>query len=81
MDQFQAELAETIRACQSGVRQPGEDPFSQASNPLFNFQNDKAQGGAPGQAPKPPGLESFSHEQIMEMYKEIKEGKTPEILK
>lgn len=41
----------------------------------------KGAAGAPGAAPKPPGLENFTHEQIMEMYKEIQEGKTPELLK
>ena len=73
---------ETIRACQSGVRQPGEDPLSKADNPLFHMTGDpKADPGAPGAAPKPPGLENFTHEQILQMYTEMKEGKTPELLK
>ena len=34
MDQFQAELAETVRAAQMGeVRQPGQDPFDLQTGP------------------------------------------------
>ena len=73
-------MAETIRACQSGVRQPGEDPFSNADNPLFKMAEDpKAAPG--GKAPKKPaGLENFSHQEILEMYQQIKQGKMPEAL-
>jgi len=72
MDQFQAELQAAINAAQTGhVPQPGEEPF------LINQEE-----GKPQQPPrqKPPGLEQFTHEQIVEMYKTISEGKMPEEL-
>jgi len=62
MDQFQAELAETIRVASIGeVRQPGQDPFD------MRFGEDDGgrtgpEEGAQGPPPKlPPGLEGYSH--------------------
>lgn len=63
MDQFQRELAEIARAAQTGeVRQPGEDPFKIDGSKDEEFNP----------------LSAYSHEQIMEMYEQIKQGKIPE---
>jgi hypothetical protein len=59
MDQFQAELAETIRAAKMGdVRQPGQDPFSMDTG-MNNQGMDQPNGE---NAKLPPGLENFTHE-------------------
>jgi len=84
MDQFQAELMETIRACQSGeVPQPGDDPFADADNPLFKMADPggkEVPGAMGGKAKKPAGLEHFTHEQLLEMAEQLAEGKVPEAL-
>ena len=71
MDAFQSELQEMMRAAQNGgVREPGDDPFEKGTNPF----------DMPTKGQKPPGLEAYSHEEIMEMYKVLAEGKMPEQL-
>ena len=79
MDQFQKELQEAYRAAQTGeVPQP--DPNS--SYGKFDFTSDnQEQANQPMGGQKPPGLEQFSHEEIMKMYKEIAKGNVPEELK
>lgn len=60
-----------------GIRQPGADPFA---NPY-----DYAAGADPfanksGKGAIPPGLEGYSHEEIMAMYEAIAKGQMPENL-
>lgn len=63
MDQFQAELQAAMQAAQTGnVPQPGEDPF------LINQEEKGPFMPGDPKAKKPPGLENYTHEQIMEMY-------------
>jgi hypothetical protein len=52
-----------MKAAQSGgVRQPGEDPF-QTNEEMFKMDDKKHK--------KPPGLENYSHEEILAMYEAL----------
>jgi len=52
-----------LRAAKGGgVAQPGEDPFAAGVDP---FATPSGKGGVP------PGLEGYSHEQILAMYEQI----------
>ena len=49
----------------------------------MHAQAARGEAGQPGLGPGGtiPGLEGYSHEQIMEMYRKIKNGEVPEELK
>jgi hypothetical protein len=61
-----------LNAARGGaVPQPGEDPFAAGVDP---FATAAGKGGVP------PGLEGYSHEQILAMYELIQKGQVPENL-
>ena len=81
MEQFQKELAMAAsRANGAGVSM--QDQFSSENSGLNPYANDgPKQAPRPGQrGPKPPGLENFTEEQILQMYKALETGEvTPEL--
>lgn len=72
-----------MQAARGQIPEPGEDPFDFQSRERMHAQAARGEAGQPGFGPggSIPGLEGYSHEQIMEMYMKIKNGEVPEELK